>query len=148
MDAYDYDDDMEGYGGKSFSSGGKRGGKKGKGRKQVEEENDTQAPEHFDFPDEEGQEQQAEEQGQQAQEEVQGGPSIQISFGGLPPPSPGPEEKKEGEFFGEEDFRNDAVVLETYDNWEDAMDALDEAVSKLEEDKANQKVKPAPPKKS
>jgi hypothetical protein len=143
MDAYEYDDDMEGYGSKPFSKK-----KKGKGKK-VQEEEEDQVPEHFEIPEEEGQEGQTESGAQEAQEgqEAPKVPSIQISFG----PSqaaPEPEANSQEDFFAEDQFRNDTIVLETYDNWEDAVDALDTAMSKLEEEKANQKVNPVPSKKS
>lgn len=135
MDAYGYDDDYEGYG--SRPVGGGSGKKSKKQKKQVQQE---EPDEHYEFPEEETQ---LPTESETKEPEISG-PSIQISLS-LPQEQIQEPAEPEQEVFQEDDHAHDTIVLETYDNWEDAMDALDTAVSSLEEKKAADKIAQAQP---
>ena len=134
LDAYDYEDDYEGYGSQKVSQ--KKSKKQKKAMKTEISEDD-----HYEFPEEEAQESEAQAQPQaQADSEAQAtdvetqGPSIQISLT-LSPAAPQVAQEDQQVFFDDDRFADTTVELETYDNWEDAMDALDAVVSKQEEER-------------
>ena len=133
LDAYDYDYDDEGYGGRAFNS--KKSKKQKKAEKSIEE-----YEAEIEAEDEEKPVEAAESEGPVAAPEISG-PSIQIS---LAPFSQEQETRQEQEVFQEDEQFRDNIVLETFDNWEDAMDALDTAVSKQEEERQAARDKNAP----